>query len=186
MGISELDSEGRLLTLDMGMAYVVNTYMPKSQGRPGRDEYRRKWDEAYRVFLLNLASEKPVIACGDYNVTMEQKDIYAENTRMSWAEQGYISDERANLMRLLDEGFTDAYRHLYPNQENAFTWWSNRRNKRKDGRGWRLDYFLVSDDTKGQISDVVIHDEIIGSDHCRLFWTVPLRMRNMQQSMRMP
>ena len=87
MGIPELDYEGRLLTLDMGMVYAVNTYMLKLQGRPGRDEYRRRWNETHSVFLLNLAAEKPVIACGDYNVTMERKDIYAENTRMSWVEQ---------------------------------------------------------------------------------------------------
>ena len=165
-GKPDLDKEGRVLTLDLGNLYVVNTYAPKSQGDLEREEYRRKWDKAYREFLLDLAAIKPVIVCGDLNVTLDRKDIYAENVRMGYAEQGYMSDERANLMQILEDGFTDAYRFLYPDTDNAFTWWSNRLNKRKQGRGWRLDYFLVFGELKEQINDVVIHSEIVGSDHC--------------------
>ncbi|MBR1435990.1 MAG: exodeoxyribonuclease III [Bacteroidales bacterium] len=167
-GNSDLDKEGRVLCLDFGSLYVVNTYAPKSQGDPEREEYRRKWDAAYREHLIRLSEEKPVIACGDLNVTLDRKDIYAENTRMSFAELGYMSDERASLMQLFESGFVDAFRYVYPDAEEAFTWWSNRRNKRKEGRGWRLDYFIVHDAIKDRIVDVMIHGEIKGSDHCPL------------------
>ena len=166
IGVPELDKEGRVLTIDLGNVYVVNTYVPNSQGGPDREEYRMKWDAAYHNFLFSLALEKPVIACGDYNVTMARIDVYEENIRIDWAEQGYISDERSNLQNLLDDGFTDAYRFLYPDEKNAFTWWSNRRYKRNEDRGWRLDYFIVSDVLQPQIRDVIHHQDITGSDHC--------------------
>ena len=166
IGVPELDKEGRVLTIDLGSVYVVNTYVPNSQGGPDREDYRRDWDVAYHNFLFGLASEKPVIACGDFNVTMARIDVYEENMRIDWAEQGYISDERSNLQSLLDDGFTDAYRFLYPEEKNAFTWWSNRRYKRNEDRGWRLDYFIVSNVLQPQIRNVIHHQEITGSDHC--------------------
>ena len=166
LGVPELDKEGRVITIDLGNVFVVNTYVPNSQGGPDREEYRMKWDVAYHNFLYKLSSEKPVIACGDYNVTMSRIDVYEENMRIDWAEQGYISDERFNLQSLLDNGFTDAYRFLYPDEKNAFTWWSNRRYKRNENRGWRLDYFIVSDILQPQIRDVIHHQDITGSDHC--------------------
>lgn len=166
MGIPELDKEGRVLTVDMGNVYVVNTYVPNSQKDDERREYRLKWDIAYHSFIKNLSDIKPVIACGDFNVTMSRKDIYKENGRMDWAENGYASDERSNLLSVIDDGFIDAYRHLYPDEENAFTWWSNRLCKRKENRGWRLDYFIVVELLKEHIQDVIHHQEITGSDHC--------------------
>ena len=166
IGVPELDKEGRVLTVDLGSVYVVNTYVPNSQGGPDREDYRRQWDEGYHKFLSDLSDAKPVIACGDFNVTMSRIDVYAENERIDWAEQGYASDERSNLQSLLDDGFVDAFRHLYPDAENAFTWWSNRLCKRSEDRGWRLDYFLVGDPLKEHIRDVIHHQEISGSDHC--------------------
>ena len=166
IGNNELDKEGRVITIDMGKLYVVNTYVPNSQGGPAREEFRRKWDSVYSRFMRNLAFEKPVIACGDFNVTMARIDVYKENERISQTEQGWISDERNNLQNLIDMGFVDAFRYLYPDEENAFTWWSNRRYKRNDDRGWRLDYFFVTEENAEQIMDVKHHQEITGSDHC--------------------
>ncbi|MBQ9549836.1 MAG: exodeoxyribonuclease III [Lachnospiraceae bacterium] len=167
-GIPEFDREGRVLTLEFGSLFIVNTYMPRSQGSIYREEFREKWDEAYRSFLMELSSRKPVIACGDFNVTASREDIYEENTRMDWAENGYTSEERSSLNKLFSEGFIDAYRLLYPDEKNAFTWWSNRLNKRAEDRGWRLDYFLVSPPLKDSIRNVTLHPEITGSDHCPL------------------
>lgn len=166
IGVKELDTEGRVLTVDMGDVYVVNVYVPNSQRGPEREEYRRKWDAGFHTFLTDLAETKPVIVCGDFNVTMSRIDIYEENERMNLAEQGYISDERSNLIGLMEDGFVDAYRYLYPDQKNAFTWWSNRRCKREEDRGWRLDYFLVGEPIMDRIEYVVHHQEIKGSDHC--------------------
>lgn len=165
-GIPELDREGRVLTLEFGSFYIVNTYMPRSQGSIYREDFRERWDEAYRHFLSDLSGHKSVIACGDFNVTVSRDDIYAENTRMDWAENGYTSEERSSLNKLFDEGFTDAYRMLYPDEKNAFTWWSNRLNKRAEDRCWRLDYFLVDAGLKDKVKDVEIHPEITDSDHC--------------------
>ena len=166
IGVPELDTEGRVITVDMGSVYVVNTYAPNSQGGPARREYRFKWDKAYYRFLRRLAEEKPVIACGDFNVTLSRIDVYDENERITWAEQGYISDERANLQGLINEGFTDAYRFLYPDRKGSYTWWSNRLYKRNEDRGWRLDFFFVSDNVVKCVKDVVHHQNIFGSDHC--------------------
>lgn len=164
LGVAELDREGRVLTLEFGSVFVVNTCIPRSQGSIYREEFREKWDEAYRRFLVDLSGQKPVIACGDFNVTVSREDIYEENTRMDWAENGYTSGERSSLNKLFDKGFIDAYRMLYPDEKNAFTWWSNRLNKRAEDRGWRLDYFLINTPLKDNVRDVEIHPEITGSD----------------------
>ena len=166
MGRPKLDDEGRVLAVDMGGLYVVNTYVPNSQGSLERKDYRVKWDREYIKFLRKLDKEKPLIACGDFNVTMSFDDTYKENMREYWAEQGFDSDERSALKDLQKKGFTDAFRHLYPDKNESYTWWSYRRYKRNDNRGWRLDYFLISDRLLPQVADVIHHDEITGSDHC--------------------
>ncbi|MBQ9606534.1 MAG: exodeoxyribonuclease III, partial [Lachnospiraceae bacterium] len=166
LGVESLDKEGRVLTVDMGNFYVVNVYVPNSQRNPDREDYRREWDEAFRTFILSLMDEKAVIICGDFNATMSREDIYEENTRMDFAELGYMSDERAGLYTLIENGFTDAFRYLYPNARNPFTWWANRNNKRLEDKGWRLDYFFVSEEIVEKLDYVNIHQEILGSDHC--------------------
>ena len=166
IGIENLDREGRVLTVDMGNIFVVNVYVPNSQGGPDREDYRRAWDDGFRAFITSLMDEKPVIICGDFNATMSREDIYMENARMDLAEMGYMSDERAGLYKLIENGFTDAFRHLHPKARNAFTWWTNRNYKRQEDRGWRLDYFFVSDEIVDKVSQVVIHQEVMGSDHC--------------------
>lgn len=165
IGVPELDTEGRVITVDMGKIYVVNTYVPNSQKNLERRKYRREWDEAYAEFLKKLRERKPVVACGDFNVAMLEIDFFEENLRQHYANLGYASDEQAGMEKIFQLGFSDAFRHLYP-EERSYTWWSNRMYKRNENRGWRLDYFLISNNCLDVIKDVIHHAEISGSDHC--------------------
>lgn len=166
LGVPALDLEGRVLTTEFSDKFVVNAYAPNSQKNLIRHQIRIQWDEAFRSFLCELLGEKPVIACGDFNVTMSELDTYPENLRQYWAQLGYTSDERSNLETLLECGFVDAYRHLYPAATGSYTWWSNRLNKRDENRGWRLDYFFVSENMSGRIQNVTHLSNVMGSDHC--------------------
>ena len=166
IGKSDFDCEGRVITADMGDFYVVDTYVPNSQRNLERHFFRLDWDEVYREYLTDLAEEKPVIACGDFNATMLPIDVFPENERQNAAEIEYESEERANMQTLLESGFIDAFRYLYPDKTGDYTWWSNRLYKRQENRGWRLDYFIVSKSLTGRIEDVIHHNEIKGSDHC--------------------
>ena len=166
LGDEELDAEGRVLTAEFSSFFLVNAYAPASQQNLIRHEFRMRWDDALRNYLCDLRLDKPVIVCGDFNATRADIDIYPENTRMTWAQLGYASDERSGLESLIECSFTDAYRHLYPDKTGAYTWWSNRLNKRKENRGWRLDYFFVDDDLRDYIREVQHHTDIEGSDHC--------------------
>lgn len=159
------DTEGRLLTIELDGFYIVNAYVPNSQKNLKRHYYRMEWDTALRRFVCDLQEDKPVILCGDFNVARMDIDVYEENLRQYWAEQGYASDERSNLETLLEMGFTDVYRHFYP-QERSYTWWSNRLKKRGENRGWRLDYFIVSNELLPRISNIQHLSDITGSDHC--------------------
>ena len=167
------DTEGRIIVAELEGLYVVNAYVPNSQQNLQRHAYRMQWDEGFREFICSLKEEKPVIICGDFNVARTKLDIYPENMRQVWAEQGYASDERSNLETLIECGFTDAFRHLHPN-ERSYTWWSNRLNKRKQNRGWRLDYFLIDDDLLSNIRSVEHLHTILGSDHCPIVMEVQL------------
>lgn len=159
------DEEGRLLTVELASCFVVNAYVPNSQKNLQRHMYRMEWDERFRAFVCALREEKPVIICGDFNVARADIDIYPENMRQFWAEQGYASDERSDLETLLECGFTDAFRHLHP-AERSYTWWSNRLNKRRQDRGWRLDYFLVDNSLFRRVGAARHLQDIYGSDHC--------------------
>lgn len=159
------DADGRVMTADLGDCYVVTAYVPNSQKNLKTRAYRMEWDEEFRSYVTELAEEKSVIICGDFNVARSSIDIFSENMRQYWAEQGYISDERNNLEALIEEGFTDVFRELHPD-ERSYTWWSNRLYKRSEGRGWRLDYFFVSDELMPKVKSITHHHEIEGSDHC--------------------
>ncbi len=159
------DTEGRLITIELDSVYVVNTYVPNSQQNLKRHAYRMQWDEAFREHIAELLEDKPVIICGDFNVARTSMDIYEENMRQAFAEQGYTSDERSNFETLLEEGLIDVFRELYP-EKRSYTWWSNRLNKRSENRGWRLDYFLVSSELFDSIADISHLTDILGSDHC--------------------
>ncbi len=165
IGVKELDAEGRVLTVEFPTLFVVNCYVPRAESLE-RHEFRRKFDDALQSFVKNLLDKgKQVILCGDFNVLRTEIDIYPENEREHYALQGIISDERSNLENLMEIGFVDAFRFKYPKEKNSYTFWSNRRYKRKENRGWRLDYFFVSKNAVEAIKEVKHLTEIYGSDH---------------------
>lgn len=159
------DTEGRIITAEYDSFFLMDVYVPNSQKNLQKQEYRREWDCALREYVLDCLELKPTIICGDFNVARSEIDIFSENMRQYWAEQGYASDERSNFETLLEIGLCDAFRELYPDTQ-SFTWWSNRLNKRKQNRGWRLDYFLVSEELMPCVIDVKHLNGIEGSDHC--------------------
>lgn len=165
------DTEGRLLTMEFPECFLINVYAPNSQQNLQRRAFRMNWDEDFYPYARELMCDKPVIACGDFNVTRSELDIYAENQRQVWAQMGYASDERSNLETFLEDGFVDVFRHIYPNKR-SYTWWSNRLNKRKENRGWRLDYFFVSEDLIPQVERIEHLENVHGSDHCPVFMEV--------------
>ena len=164
MGIEEHDQEGRLITLDMGDYYFVCVYVPNSQNELKRLDYRMKWEDDFRKYLNDLKAEKPVIICGDLNVAHE--DIDLKNPSANHRNAGFTDEERGKLTELLESGFTDSFRKLYPDLTDIYSWWSYRFNARERNAGRRIDYFLVSDDIKDKISEAGIHTDIYGSDHC--------------------
>lgn len=165
--VEELNHEGRVITLELDDFYIVNTYVPNSANDSlERKDYRIRWDEAYRKHIIKLNSIKSVIACGDFNVTMSAIDAYPENERQQKVEEQFTSDERSNLITLMESGFIDVFRYFYPNKENSYTWWSQRFYKRQKNQGLRLDYFLVSEEIIDRVKSITHYTDIMGSDHC--------------------
>ena len=164
LGIEELDTEGRLITLEYPEFYLVTCYTPNAQRGLARIEHRLKWEDAFRQYLMKLDSLKPVILCGDLNVA--HKEIDLKNPGSNRGNAGFSDEERQAFTDLLGSGFTDTFRHLYPNQTGAYSWWSYMFNARQNNAGWRIDYFVISDRLKNAIHDATIHPEVMGSDHC--------------------
>lgn len=164
IGIPEMDTEGRVITMDMGDYYFVTTYTPNSQSELARLDWRMKWDDAWRDLLCRLKAEKPVIACGDLNVAHTEIDL--KNPKTNRRNAGFTDEERDKFSALLDAGFIDTWRYQHPGVEQVYSWWSYRFKAREKNAGWRIDYFVVSDDLKDRIVSTDIHTEIFGSDHC--------------------
>lgn len=164
MSIEEHDTEGRLITLEFPDFYFVTCYTPNAQDGLKRIDYRMQWEDAFREYLLELDKSKPVIVCGDLNVAHNEIDL--KNPKSNRGNAGFSDEERGKFSQLLESGFTDSFRYLYPNLEGAYSWWSYRFQARAKNAGWRIDYFLVSDRIKEQIKEAKIHSEIFGSDHC--------------------
>lgn len=164
LGIDEHDHEGRVLTLEMEKFYLVNVYTPNSQDELRRLSYRMEWDEAFRAYLQELSLKKPVVVCGDMNVAHEEIDI--KNPKTNHNNAGFTDEEREKFGMLLNSGFVDTFRHLNPELEGAYSWWSYRFHARERNAGWRLDYFLISQRLLPQLKAASIHNEIYGSDHC--------------------
>lgn len=164
VGVPELDTEGRLITLEYEAFYLVTCYTPNAQQELARIDHRLKWESAFRAYLSELDSKKPVIICGDLNVA--HKEIDLKNPAANRGSAGFSDEERNAFCQLLEQGFTDSFRHLYPDVTGAYSWWSYRFNARKNNAGWRIDYFLVSNRIADQITAALIHPEIMGSDHC--------------------
>lgn len=164
LGIDEFDHEGRVITLEYPDFYLVNCYTPNAQDELRRLPYRMRWDDAFRAHLQALDRVKPVIACGDLNVA--HKEIDLKNPKPNRNHAGFSDEEREKFTQLLDAGFIDSYRHFYPDQTGAYSWWSYMGRARQNNSGWRIDYFVVSEKLKDRISAASIHPEIMGSDHC--------------------
>ena len=164
IGIPEMDTEGRVITLDMGDYYFVTNYTPTSQSELARLDYRMKWDDAWRDLLCRLKAEKPVIACGDLNVAHTEIDL--KNPKTNRRNAGFTDEEREKFSALLDAGFIDTWRYQHPGVEQVYSWWSYRFKAREKNAGWRIDYFVVSEDLAPRIVSTDIHTDIFGSDHC--------------------
>ena len=164
LGVPELDTEGRLITLEYPNFYLITCYTPNAQRELARIDHRLKWDRAFRDHLASLDEKKPVIICGDLNVA--HKEIDLKNPAANRGNAGFSDQERQSFQETLDRGFTDSFRHLYPDVTGAYSWWSYMFHAREKNAGWRIDYFLVSNRVSAQIKEAAIHSEIFGSDHC--------------------
>lgn len=162
--IEEHDKEGRVITLEFDKFYFVTVYTPNSQSELKRLEYRMKWEDDFRDYLLKLDNEKPVIVCGDLNVA--HKEIDLKNPKTNRKNAGFSDEEREKFTELLNSGFIDTYRYFYPDVEGVYSWWSYRFNARKNNAGWRIDYFVASKKLEDNLLDAKIHTDILGSDHC--------------------
>lgn len=164
IGIDEHNTEGRVITLEYKDFFFVTCYTPNSQNELKRLDYRMKWEDDFREYLLRLNKKKPVILCGDLNVAHNEIDL--KNPKTNRKNAGFSDEEREKMTILLNSGFTDSFRYLYPDKEGIYSWWSYRFNARKNNAGWRIDYFITSDSIKDKIIDSKIHTDIMGSDHC--------------------
>ena len=172
IGIEAHDTEGRVLTLEFPAFFLVNVYTPNSQAELARLPYRMEWDNAFRSYLCELDKQKPVIVCGDFNVA--HKEIDLKNPQSNRKNAGFTDDEREKFTSLLDAGFVDTFRSLYPDRPEAYSWWSYRFGARKRNAGWRIDYFLVSERLADKVEDAAICSDILGSDHCPVTLTISL------------
>lgn len=164
MGIDLHDQEGRLITLEYPEFFLVTCYTPNSQNELKRLDYRLQWEEAFYRYLEELKKQKPVIVCGDLNVAHQEIDL--KNWKTNQKNAGFTMEERTAFSHLLANGFIDTFRYFYPEQTGIYSWWSYRFNARKNNAGWRIDYFLTSDELKPRLIDAKIHTSIMGSDHC--------------------
>lgn len=164
IGIAEHDDEGRVITLEFEKFYIVTCYTPNSQNELARLDYRMKWEDDFKDYLDGLKKQKPVILCGDLNVA--HKEIDLKNPKTNIKNAGFTDEEREKMTRLLNDGYIDTFRYLYPDKEQIYSWWSYRFKAREKNAGWRIDYFIVSQDMEQYIDDAKIHTQIMGSDHC--------------------
>lgn len=164
LGIEEHDTEGRVITAEYENFYVVTCYTPNSKRELARLDYRMIWEDVFKNYLLALDANKPVILCGDLNVAHEEIDL--KNPKSNHKNAGFSDEEREKMTQLLNSGFTDTFRYLYPTTTDAYSWWSYMFKAREKNVGWRIDYFLVSNSIKENIKDARIHSQIFGSDHC--------------------
>ena len=164
VGVDELDTEGRLITLEYPEFYLITCYTPNAQRELARIDHRLKWDDAFRQYLQKLDAQKPIVVCGDLNVA--HNDIDLKNPSSNRGNAGFSDEERSSFTELLNCGFTDTFRYLHPNTAGAYTWWSYMYHARSNNAGWRIDYFLVSNRIADKITSASIYADIMGSDHC--------------------
>ena len=164
IGIEEHDKEGRVITLEFEDFFMITVYTPNSQNELARLDYRMSWEDDFRKYLKSLEENKAVIVCGDLNVA--HKEIDLKNPKTNRKNAGFTDEEREKMSALLDSGFIDTFRKLYPDKENCYTWWSYMANSRAKNIGWRIDYFILSKSLENTIQEAYIYDTILGSDHC--------------------
>ena len=164
IGKEEHDKEGRIITLEFEKFFLVNCYTPNSKRELERLDYRQTWEDEIKEYLKKLDNKKSVIYCGDLNVA--HKEIDLKNPKTNTKNAGFTIEERTKMTNLLEAGFTDTFRYLYPEKENAYSWWSYMGHAREKNVGWRIDYFITSNSIKEKIKEAIIYDEILGSDHC--------------------
>ncbi len=164
LGIDEHDHEGRAITLEYDHYYMITLYVPNSQDGLKRLDYRMRWEDDLRAYVKRLSEKKPVIFCGDLNVAHQEIDL--KNPAANHQNAGFSDAERGKMTELLSAGFIDTFRYFYPDQKEIYSWWSYRFQARTRNAGWRIDYFIVSDDLKDQLRDARIHTQVTGSDHC--------------------
>ena len=164
MGIEEHDHEGRVITLEYEGFFFITVYTPNSKQELERLEYRQQWEDDFRAYLCELKKKKPVIFCGDLNVA--HKEIDLKNPKTNHHNAGFTDEEREKMTELINAGFTDTFRYFYPDKTDIYSWWSYRFKSREKNAGWRIDYFIVSDDLNEKLKDAKIHTDVYGSDHC--------------------
>ena len=164
IGIEEHDQEGRVITLEYPEFYMITCYTPNAQNELARLDYRMTWEDAFRNYLIELNTKKPVIVCGDLNVAHNEIDL--KNPKTNRHNAGFTDEERGKMTELLTAGFTDTFRHFYPDVEQIYSWWSYRFKAREKNSGWRIDYFITSASINDRLVDAKIHTDIFGSDHC--------------------
>ncbi len=164
IGVEEFDHEGRVITLEFEEYYLVTCYTPNAQRELARLDFRMAWEDAFLAYLKGLDAKKPVIMCGDLNVAHEEIDL--KNPKTNHQNAGFSDEERGKMTTLLANGFTDSFRHFYPDLKDVYTWWSFRANARERNIGWRIDYFIVSDRLRERLTAAKIHPDVMGSDHC--------------------
>lgn len=172
MGLDTHDHEGRIITAEYENFYLVTCYTPNSQSELKRLDYRMQWEDDFRDYVKELDALKPVIICGDLNVAHEEIDL--KNPKTNQKNAGFSDEERAKMTELLESGFTDSFRYLYPEREGIYSWWSYRFHAREKNAGWRIDYFLVSDRIKDKIQKAEILTDVLGSDHCPVLLEIDL------------
>ena len=172
IGIEEHDHEGRVITAEFDSFYAVTCYTPNSQNELRRLDYRMTWEDAFLDYLKKLNEKKPVVLCGDLNVA--HKEIDLKNPKTNRKNAGFTDEEREKMTVLLDSGFTDTYRHFYPDTEGVYSWWSYRFKAREKNAGWRIDYFITSKSIDDKLTDAKIHTKVFGSDHCPIELTAEL------------
>ncbi len=170
IGVDEHDHEGRVITCEFEDFYFVCVYVPNSQNELKRLDYRMRWEDDFRAYLCGLKEKKGVIVTGDMNVAHQEIDL--KNPSANHHNAGFTDEERGKMTELLDAGFIDSFRYLYPDVTDVYSWWSYRFSARSRNAGWRIDYFLVSEDMKDRIGDAKIHTDILGSDHCPVELTI--------------
>lgn len=164
IGVDEHDHEGRTITLEYEDFFLITTYVPNSQDELRRLDYRMRWEDDFRQYVLQLDAVKPVIICGDMNVAHQEIDL--KNPKTNRRNAGFTDEERDKMTLLLNSGFTDTFRYFYPDLKEAYSWWSYRFRAREKNTGWRIDYFLVSNRLQEHLQSAAIHSDILGSDHC--------------------